>query len=66
MNGQRCAVQNTYIWTYRYVHYKNIYHEILLSIKNNEIMLSAAIFIDLEIILLSEIRQKDTHNTTYM
>ena len=49
-----------------YVHYKNIYHEILLSIKNNEIMLSAAMFIDLKIIILSEIRQRYIQDHFYV
>ena len=54
-------VLHVYMYVYIYVHYKNIYHEILLSIKNNEIMLSAAIFIDLEVIILSEIRHRKIH-----
>ena len=45
----------------------HIYNEILLNHKENEIMPSAATWMDLEIIILNDIRQrKISYNIAYM
>ena len=44
----------------------HIYNGLLLSHKNKEIMSSAATRMDLEIIILSEVRQKKTNVITYI
>ena len=42
-----------------------VYNEILLSCKRNKIMPFAATWVDLEIIILSEVSQKETNTVWY-
>ena len=44
----------------------NIYYGILLSHKKNEIMSFAATWMDVEIVILSEVRKREIYAITYM
>ena len=43
-----------------------IYNRILFTPKKNEIMPSATAWMDLQNIILTEVKQKDKHNIPYM
>ena len=53
-----CVCVDIYIYIYIYIPYKMEYHS---AIKKNEIMLFAATWMDLEIIILSEVSQTKTN-----
>ena len=44
----------------------NIYYGILISHKKNEIMSFAATWMDMEIVILSEVRKREIYDITYM
>ena len=44
----------------------HIYNGVLLSHKNNEVMPFAATWMDLEIIILNEVRERQTYGIIYM
>ena len=71
LSGQPNLHTHTYIYIHTYIHihtYIYIHSGILLNHKKNEIMPFAAICLDLEIIILSEVSQteKDKYHITYM
>ena len=44
----------------------NIYYGILISHKKNEIMSFAATWMDMEIVILSEVRKREIYDITYV
>ena len=62
MSTNRCMEKRCGIYIYSHTH---IYNGILV-IKKNEIMPSAAIWMDLEIIMLSKVSQKEKDKYIYI